>query len=146
MLTGLAKYANYKNQQEIKEKMTREEPHRELEIAMSILKTAGYPIGILEHSKQNIMYPVWMNRMDTFDMLEMFASEFEHGIYQKVEEIENTKRLIKDIEHAHDILRLKERDVVNLGRDNSELQKRLNRALRKLEKEGIKAEDEWGKI
>jgi len=135
MFEGIQKYANYKSQQEIKEKMTKSEPHRELSIVIRVLKTAGLPVGILEHSKQNSKYPSWMNRMDTFDMLEMFASEFERGIYQKVEEIENTKRLIEDMGHANDIIRLRERDVTNLERDNVELKKRLSRALRKLEKE-----------
>lgn len=146
MFEGIAKYVEEKNHQEIKTKMTRNEPGRELEIAMRILKAAGYPVSILEHSKQNSKYPAWMNRMDTFDMLEMVASDFERGICQKVEEIENTKRLIKDLDHAHDLMRLKERDTVNLDRDNMELRKRLSRALRKLDKEGITAEDEFGKI
>ncbi len=146
MFEGIQKYANYKSQQEIKEKMTRDSPQRELAIAMRILKAAGYPIRILEHSKQNGKYPVWMNRMDTFDMLEMFASEFERGIYQKTEEIENTKRLIKDLERAHDIMRSKERDIAHLEQSRNDYARRLNRAMRKLEKEGIEAKDEWGMI
>lgn len=146
MFEGIAKYVEEKNHQEIKTKMTMNEPGRELEIVMRILKTAGYPIGILEHSKQNVMYPNWMNRMDTFDLLEMFESEFERGIYQKTEEIENTKRLIEDLEHAHDVVRRRERDVTNMEHTINELRHRLSRALRKLDKEGIAAEDEFGKI
>ena len=146
MFGGITKYVEDKNHQDIKKKMTKDTPERELKIVMQILKTAEYPVSILEHSKQNVMYPSWMNRMDTFDMLEMFASEFERGIYQKTEEIENTKRLIGDLEHAHDLLRLRERTVVNGEHEIGELRRRLSRALRKLDKEGISAEDEFGKI
>lgn len=146
MLEALYNYIDSENQKDTKKKLTKNEPQTELDTAMRILKRAGYPIGILEHSKQNLMYPAWMNRMDTFDMLEMFASEFEMGLYQKTEEIENTNRLIKDLEHAHDIVNSKERTIVNYEHKTMELQKRLSRALRKLEKEGIEAKDEWGVI
>ena len=146
MFGGIAKYVEDKNHQDIKKKMTKDAPERELKIVMQVLKTAGYPVSILEHSKQNVVYPSWMNRMDTFDVLELFAREFEHGIYQRVSEIENTKRLIKDFDHAHDLMRLKERDVAHLEQSRNDYAHRLSRALRKLDKEGIAAEDEFGKI
>ena len=146
MFGGIAKYVEEKDHQDLKKKMAKDAPERELKIVMQILKTAGYPVSILEHSKQNVMYPSWMNRMDTFEMLELFAREFEHGIYQKVSEIENTKRLVKDLDHAHDLMRLKERDVAHLEQSRNDYARRLSRALRKLDKEGIAAEDEFGKI
>jgi len=104
MLESISKYASYKSEEKIKAKKMEGELKAELGIVIRILKAAGYPTGHIERSKRDNQPPDWLDRRNTFQLLDMFARELERGEWQRPEQIENTERVLAELKETQNKL------------------------------------------